>query len=319
MLALMIHAHPRLAMPPETRFLVRTWRERARFGDLSTRPQRRALAQACVRQGSMVRDLGLPKKQLVRRIMAAPPTIGSAFGAVFAAYAEAHGKARWGDKRPAYFPEVDVLLRLFPDAQVVHVVRDGRATVSSLKRMPWWDGDSVGAMATWAQAEFCARRDRARLPADTFHVLRYESLVADPRAVLGELCDFLEEDFDEAMLEPHRVATVVPARKAWHENLRGAVSTDRLRAWQDGLEPWELGLIETVQRRALERWGYARSGQGAPPTPPQVARYAVKLASRHAAMRVRWQRESRDAARATYPVAARLTSAQRALAEAAQR
>jgi len=34
MLSLMIHAHPRLAMPPESRFLLKVWRAREKFGDL---------------------------------------------------------------------------------------------------------------------------------------------------------------------------------------------------------------------------------------------------------------------------------------------
>ena len=145
LLSLMIHAHPRLAMPPESRFLLPTWRARARFGDLSTPQQRKQLARACTSKGSRVRDLGLqPQAVAATQILAAPPTIGSAFGTVFKAYAELHGKARWGDKRPLYFQEVDVLLRLFPDAQIVHIVRDAAANVASLATMPWWPYDSVG-------------------------------------------------------------------------------------------------------------------------------------------------------------------------------
>lgn len=316
LLSLMVHAHPRLAMPPETRFLLKVWRDRDRFGDLSTREQRRALARACVARGTMVRDLGVGKRALRRRIKQAPPTLGSAFGAVFQAYAELHGKARWGDKRPAYFAEVDVLLRLFPDAQVVHVVRDGRAVVASLKRMRWWDGGSIGAMATWAQAEHCAWRDERRLPADTVHVLRYESLVEDPRRVLERLCAFLDEDFDEAMLEPHRVSGVVPERKEWHQGLRSSVTLDRRAAWEDGLEPRELGLMETVLRRPLERRGYELSGAGARPSPLQVARLVAALGTRHAAMRQRWAREAWDARRSPLPLAAELTTMQRARAAA---
>ena len=302
MLVLMIHAHPRLAMPPETRFLIQTWRKRAAFGDLSNPAQRAALARSCARPASRIRDLGLDRKATKRKILAAPPTIGSAIGVVFKEYAALHDKARWGDKRPAYYQEVDVLLRLFPDAQIVHIVRDGRSTVASLKRMPWWPVDSIGSMAAWAQAEYCARRDQRRLPADTFHLIRYESLVADPRTVLGALCEFLGEDFDEAMLEPHRVSDVVPERKHWHENLRSEVSTGRVESWRDGLEPWELGLMETVLRRPLARHGYALSGAGTKPSPRLVAAFAWEYAKRQAVMHKRWAEERRDAARSAHPV-----------------
>ena len=314
MLSLMIHAHPRLAMPPESRFLIRTWRVRKKFGDLSTPEQRLALAKSCVRTGSKVRDLGLDPQETLDAILAAPPTMGSAFGTVFKMFADRHGKARWGDKRPAYYQEVDVLLRLFPDAQIVHIVRDGRSNVASLKTMPWWPFDSIGSMAAWSQAEYCSRRNAKRLPGDVFHVVRYESLVADPEPVLRQLCTFLEEDFHPAMLEPSEVREVVPEKKTWHTNLNNTVSTDRVESWRQGLDPWELGLMETVLRRKLRRYRYPISGAGKRPGPKLVATYARDAFERRSAMRKRWSEESREAAEATYPVAAQLTTRQRELA-----
>jgi hypothetical protein len=268
-----------------------------------------------VRTGSKVRDLGLDPQETLEAILAAPPTIGSAFGTIFKLFADKHGAARWGDKRPAYYQEVDVLLRLFPDAQIVHIVRDGRANVASLKKMPWWPYDSVGSMAAWSQAEYCSRRNAKRLPEDVFHVIRYESLVANPEPVLRELCAFLEEDFVPGMLEPSEVRDVVPEKKVWHENLKQSVNTDRVESWRKGLEPWELGLMETVLRRKLQRWDYPISGDGERPSPKLVARYAKDAFERRSAMRKRWAEESREAASATYPVAAQLTSRQVELAK----
>jgi hypothetical protein len=310
MLALMIHAHPRLAMPPESRFVISAWRKRNRFGDLQTEEQRMALVELMTRKGSKIKDLGLKPAEAKQLILDAPPTLGSAFGVVFREFANSHGKARWGDKRPAYHLEVDVLLRLFPDAQIVHIIRDGRANVASLKRMGWWPYDSIGSMAAWSMSEYCMRRNKKRLPADTFHVVRYESLVSDPRKVLGELCDFLEEDFHEAMLEPHRVTGVVPERKHWHENLKSSVNTSKVESWRTGLEPWELGLMETVLRRKLKRNGYEISGAGKRPGPRLVRRYAKIASEMRSAVRKRWAAEAREDKTRTHPVAAQLTSRQ---------
>ncbi len=316
MLSLMIHAHPRLAMPPESRFLLKTWRKREKFGDLSTPQQRLAMARSCVKTGSKIRDLGLDPDETVEAILAAPPTYGSAFGTIFKMFADKHGAARWGDKRPAYYQEVDLLLRLFPDAQIVHIVRDGRANVASLKKMPWWPFDSIGSMAAWSQAEYCSRRNAKRLPADVFHVMRYESLVADPDTELRQLCDFLGEEFHPAMLEPSEVREVVPEKKTWHEGLKRSVNTDRVESWRKDLDPWEIGLMETVLRRKLKRWDYPISGAGTRPSPKLVAKYVRDASERRGAMRKRWADEAKEAAAGTYPIAAELTSRQIALAEA---
>src|SRR3546814_17783449 len=51
--------------------------------------------------------------------------------AIFRCYADAQGKPRWGDKTPFYTPDIDIIRRVFPDAKIVHLVRDGRDVVLS--------------------------------------------------------------------------------------------------------------------------------------------------------------------------------------------
>src|SRR5436190_19048871 len=79
LMQLMLHAHPRIAIPPETRFVKWVLRRQHRFGDLGVPANRRRLARAIANhKGTKLPDLRLDRKELVRRIMAAPPTVGSA-------------------------------------------------------------------------------------------------------------------------------------------------------------------------------------------------------------------------------------------------
>src|SRR5690242_15483743 len=98
MLQLMLHAHPRIAIPPETRFLLRAYAERGRYGDLGDPANRRRLAEWITTGKTAFADLGLDPTATVEEIVAAGPTLGSALGTVFRAYAERFGKPRWGDK-----------------------------------------------------------------------------------------------------------------------------------------------------------------------------------------------------------------------------
>ncbi|WP_344867088.1 sulfotransferase, partial [Planomonospora alba] len=103
MLQLMLHAHPRMAIPPETRFMIAAYQRRLRFGDLADPVCRRELAEWLVnRRQSRFHLLGLDAAETVERIVAGPPTLGSALGTVLRAYAARFGKPRWGDKRPSY-------------------------------------------------------------------------------------------------------------------------------------------------------------------------------------------------------------------------
>jgi hypothetical protein len=270
----MLHAHPRIAMPPETRFLLPSYRDRAQFGDLTVPDNRRRLALAMTAEEGNFADLGLDRDRVVEQIVAGPPTIGSAAGTVWREFARSRGKVRWGEKRPAYWRDMALVLRLFPDAQVVHLVRDGRACVASLKQVYWWTAGPVGAMSTWTLADRELRRLGRRLPDDSYFRLRYEDLLADPRTELARLCAFLGEDFDEAMLDHPRAAEdIVPSRKTWHDRTRGALDRGRIEAWRTELEPAEIGLFETVAKRTLLRNGYRPSGAGTPPGARDLAAY----------------------------------------------
>lgn len=284
LLQLMLHAHHRIAIPPETRFVLTSYRSRNDFGDLREESSRRALARSIVgERRTLFYDLGLDAREITDEIVAGPPTLGSALGAVFRAYARRFGKPRWGDKRPGYYEYIPALLRLFPDAQIVHLIRDGRDCVASLMRMPWFQQDIYGAVCTWLEAIDSGRRAARRLPADSYVELRYEQLVADPPGRLAELCDFLGEDYDPAMAEPHKIADVaIPERKTWHAENRSRVTAARSGSWRERLEPWEVSLCETAMGSRLRSLGYELSG--APPaSATQRARFARTAALRRGA------------------------------------
>jgi Sulfotransferase family len=313
LLQLMLHSHPRIAIPPETRFVVQAYRRRSKFGDLTLEKNRRALATWITdTKGTRFKDLKLDRAAVIERIVDGPPTVGSAVGAVLAAYGERFGKPRWGDKRPGYWQDLDVITRLFPDVQVVHIIRDGRACVASLKHMPWWNGGVNGAVATWAMAQMRCPRDTAHLPAGSYHEVHYEALVADPEPVLQELCAFLGEEYSPAMVEPALVSGLaVPQRKTWHTRTAGAVDASAVESWRTGLEPKELGLMETVAGRALRARGYRLSGAGARPSPALLFSYARERSRRGTRIRRRRLEDARIRRHEPGPVAAQLTFAQR--------
>ena len=311
----MLHSHPRIAIPPENRFVIPAYEERLRFGDLSKRPNRRELGRFIVARGRKFRDLGLKRRATVRSVATGPPTLGSAFGVVLRAYAERFESPRWGDKRPVYSSYIPMLLRLFPDAQIVHVVRDPRDCVASLKRMPWWRAGTYHAVAAWADAIDHTESAGQHWPGVVTHV-QYERLVGDPEAELRRLCAELGETYDPVMAEPERVAPVaVPERKHWHANTRIGPMTERIGAWEDGLEPWELALCEAVLRGRMTTLGYETTGTASPGA-LHLARYAATHAARRALRRTKLLRDLLDRRREPNPVAALLTSGQLAASAA---
>lgn len=279
----MLHAHPRLAFPPETRFLLPAYERRAAYGDLSVRANRVRLAKAVTARPTRFGDLGLDRNAVVAAIADGPPTLGSALGIVWREFARSRGKARWGEKRPAYWRHMAVVARLFPDAQFVHLVRDPRACVASLQRVTWTDGGVEDAAAVWVLAEREIRRFARGLDRSSYHPLRYEDLIAKPERVLAALCAFLGEEFHPSMLNYQEAALdIVPERKTWHDNTKGELDVSRTEAWRDQLHPAEIRLVEVAARSGMRRWGYRPSGPTDRPPLSSVLRYEANLARRTA-------------------------------------
>ena len=79
------------------------------------------------------------------------------------------------------------LAELFPEADFVHLVRDGRDVAASFLELGW-AGSIEEAALHWKLRVRRGRRAGARLPAGRYHELRYEELVADPEPSLRRLC-----------------------------------------------------------------------------------------------------------------------------------
>jgi sulfotransferase family protein len=281
LLSTILHAHPNIGMPPETRFLLPAYRGREQFGNLDEPASRRAVGEFITGPETNFKDLKLDRGRVIDAVVAAPPTLGSAFATVWREFAHDRGATRWGEKRPAYWQDMDVILRLFPTAQVIHLVRDPRAVVASLQAVPWYHRASHDATALWVVVDSELRRLGRRLGPDSYHRLRYEDLLADPRQQLTALCDYLGEDFDERMLDHVDAAgDIVPSRKTWHTRVHQPLDPSRIDAWQRSLTPAQSGLIEVMGRLAMYRNGYRSSDISGRPDPSGVAgfvRRAVEL------------------------------------------
>lgn len=312
MLQLMLHAHPRIAIPPETRFVMAAYRERRRFGDLREADNRYRLARWIVdRPQSRFRDLGLDPGEVTEQIVAAPPTLGSALGVVFRAYAQRFGKPRWGDKRPAYLSNLDLILKLFPDAQIINIVRDGRDCVASLREMPWHRVDIYRSVSAWARAYDEGRRAARRLGPSSYYELRYENLVRRPTEELTALCRYLEEDYHPAMAQPSELAPVaVPAHKTWHARTRSEITTQRVGSWSERLSPAEVAICEAALGSRLRACGYPLSGAPHPRLGDRV-RYGLVAARHRLAPVKRVAVNSLDQFSRGPAVAAQLTAGQR--------
>ena len=105
------------------------------------------------------------------------------------------GGARWVDATPGHTVMVNELFCLFPAASFLHIVRDGRAVVSSMISSGFdteWASDFAAACRAWVHYVRLGRRAAQAYPERMYEV-RYEALTTDPMSEMGRVFEFLGE------------------------------------------------------------------------------------------------------------------------------
>ena len=236
LLRLMLDSHPNISCGPETRFL-------ADFAKVT--------GEGWDRMGLY----GFAKEYWYEKF-------AEFFDSFQTEYAKGRGKTRWADKTPRYALSLDFIDSLFPDSQIVHVVRDGRDVVAS-HRDRWGYRSAVKAVEKWPRYIRTARAFGAGLPADRYLEVRYERLVGDTEKELRRLLSFLDEPWDAAVLDhegaQHDVAGQYETRSAKRRETSGddgAVYANRVGAHHRENDPLLRALLWLRARRELKALGY---------------------------------------------------------------
>jgi Sulfotransferase family len=221
---------------------------------------------------------GVPAEDISARLRPGMTT-GEALDAVFSAYAAHHGKLRWGDKTPMYMRHLALLERLFPAAQYVHLVRDGRDAALAFLDMPegvvtrtWAHPRSPAGFACEWRTEVSGARDLGRRIGPARYLeIRYEDLVAGSSDVMRSVCDFAGLPFEPQMLE--FAGAVDVSAKPHHQRLLQP-PTRGVRDWRSQMGPEDVRAFEAIAGDLLGELGYELAGS-APSRPGARASAAL--------------------------------------------
>lgn len=141
----------------------------------------------------------------------------------------------------------DRLLRIWPDARFIHIVRDGRDVARSNVTMGW-AGNVWCGVERWIDAERLWERLAQQIGPDRYIELTHESLIAEPEAQLTRVANFLGVDYHPGMLAYHQTSTYEKPNPAF------------LQQWKRKLSDWEVRLLEARIGDMLTARGYELSG-----------------------------------------------------------
>ena len=157
----------------------------------------------------------------------------------------------WGDKTPVYMDEIALLASLFPAARFIHLVRDPRDCVLSTESA--WGNSPLRTAQQWADRIRRCRAAGLALGSARFLELRYEDLIADVRAQLERLFDFLgvpvPPDAGRLLRVPENLGSAKGARE---------VVSGNAQKWKARMPPDRRRAIEALTGDLLDVYGYER-------------------------------------------------------------
>lgn len=269
--------HPNLHVAGETKVLTRF---RALFDEVGRDPARlRSALERWEQEGGRAQPEAPTAGDLHALLSGLHVTADVVLGAIVHSASAAVGKSRGGEKTPDHFRHVDRILADFPDASVVWVLRDPRGVVASELTLPakWASRDPDAIVRGWVRSIEVLER-AVKQHGDRVRVVQYESLLDDPRRVLGELLEQLSLPWSDTVIHS---GTAPGGYRHGHSDPWGEPDPSGTERWRELLSPRDVALVEHVAHAAMKRMSYLPSTSGA------------RLAGRLRSFRLRVRRRAR--------------------------
>ncbi|WP_448406667.1 sulfotransferase family protein [Mycolicibacterium sp. XJ647] len=175
----------------------------------------------------------------------------------------------WIEHSPHNLRYCGSLLKAFPDAKFVHLVRDGRAVGASLRRTDFGPYTSAAIARWWTESVAVGLAAHRAFPNQVRQVT-FEHFLTEPDRVLDDLVkSFGLQTRGAPEVKPS--SFVHSYTRQHHRLVDGELRTDRLDGWQADVSPRWVKRFEQIAGPLLEGFGY-RLHYPAQVAPTQVAR-----------------------------------------------
>ena len=247
----LLATHPNISMVQRTDM----WRMfYQRYGDLSNQNNFERCLSTMLRYRRLTRLTPNPDR-IRKEFRQGESTYGRLFALFHEHHAERLGKQRWGDKSLHTEYYADQVFAEFPQAKMIHVVRDPRDRyASALKR---FNSGVASATGRWLSSIRVAKRSLRRYP-DRYMVVRYETLASRPEDTLRRICDFLNEEYSPEMLTmqgaPEHLAQ--KGDSAFAQIQPGEISTGSIGRFRKVISNRDVAFVQVCARQDMAEFDY---------------------------------------------------------------
>jgi hypothetical protein len=231
-----------------------------RFGNLAKLENRRALMDHWLKSKLFERS-GLTRGEIEPKILEDCHNAGDFLRILMETIGRKQGVERWAEATPLHLLYLPLIKKLFPEALIVHIIRDGRDVTVSLNRIGWikplpWDKKrSLLAPALfWRWIVNKGRKYGHRMAGDYMEI-HYEDVVRKPRETLARLGAFIDHDLNYERIQQNPLESL----RNPNSSFRGdgeKVESNPIERWKTVLSKDEIAQLESLLAGLLRETGY---------------------------------------------------------------
>ncbi|SDT31917.1 Sulfotransferase family protein [Mucilaginibacter mallensis] len=164
----------------------------------------------------------------------------------------------WCCKSMANVHYADELESHSPNLKYIYLYRDGRDVAVSFKKAIVGEKHIYHLARQWKYDQEACIELADRIEKDRFFALNYETLIAQPEAVIKDLCSFLDITYNENMLSfynSHESKATAAAGEMW-QNLEKPIMRNNTGKFHKELTHEEIEIFELVNQNVLQKLDY---------------------------------------------------------------
>ena len=167
-----------------------------------------------------------------------------------------------GDKDPMNVNYLKTIKREFPDARILHIIRDPRDVVLSRIKSEWGNDRGLAFhVAEYIHGIRKSRKEGRQLFGDNYLEIKYEELLSNAISVMTKVCDFLSLPFHEDMINYQNKADELLRERegSWKTNVTKPLQTTNTEKWKKEFTRAQISSLERSLGTTLQDLGYHRS------------------------------------------------------------
>lgn len=262
-LAQVLNSHSKIAVPPELQFIDKLYN--MQLEKLTSEDIGQIIENYCPYNLHEYFDF----KTYLSGLKYPQTSLSKLLEGLFIAICDSQNKSIFIEQTPWHGQHLPMIKDLFPEAKVIHIIRDPRDVVISFIRSKWWGEISIEeGMRKW--------RDIVKMisqwggeNSSSYLELRYEDLVLNPKHELTKVLRLVGTDYESGMLDPDRLYDYRPLQKQntialqssnyqkWHKEKKQIFFRDGIQSWKNNGNNEFAPYIDEIYD-VMKKYGYEK-------------------------------------------------------------